>query len=126
MTLMKLHLDNAGEFKITAYAPGSIVINDRPYNGSLVIQVSEPPGPWNIQDITELDQSATQELLSLKPEVLLIGTGTRQKFPPLEHLRWLYSAEIGFEIMDTAAACRTFNIIAGEGRRVLAAVLALE
>ncbi len=62
-------------------------------------------------------------LAELKPEVVLLGTGTRLRFPHPRLTRALTDAGIGVEVMDTPAACRTFNILAAEGRKVLAAVI---
>jgi len=62
-------------------------------------------------------------LRDLKPEVVVVGTGTRQRFPSPQVLRPLIEANIGYEIMDLAAACRTFNILATEGRAVVAALV---
>ena len=61
--------------------------------------------------------------LALQPEVVLLGTGARLHFPPAEVLRPLIEAGIGYEIMDTSAACRTYDILMAEGRRVLAALV---
>jgi uncharacterized protein len=62
-------------------------------------------------------------MMGLKPELILIGTGSRQRFPAPELLKNLISAKIGFEIMDSQAACRTYNILVGEGRQVLLALI---
>jgi uncharacterized protein len=62
-------------------------------------------------------------MVDLKPELILIGTGSRQHFPKPELLKALIQAKIGFEIMDSQAACRTYNILVGEGRRVLLALI---
>ena len=65
-------------------------------------------------------------LVGHKPEVVLLGTGARLRFPPAAVLAPLTRAGIGVEVMDTAAACRTYNILAGDGRRVVAALLMIE
>jgi uncharacterized protein len=62
-------------------------------------------------------------MVDLKPELILIGTGSRQRFPKPELLKALINAKIGFEIMDSQAACRTYNILVGEGRQVLLALI---
>ena len=122
---MKLHLDNAkGEYRISGYRPGAIVVNDAAYEGALLVRVDEPPESW--QNDRQLDDEAIDILRATEPEVLLLGTGSRQHFPAPASLQALYAANIGFEVMDTRAACRTFNILAAEGRRVVAVLQPLE
>ena len=124
---MKLHLDQAnGEYRISGYGENAIVVNDETHNGAIIVRVDEAPEPWVVTDNQTLDANAIEQLLTLRPEVLLIGTGARQQFPPVETLAALYSASVGFEVMDTRAACRTFNILAGEGRTVVAALLPID
>jgi uncharacterized protein len=122
---VKLHLDNAhGEYRISGYRPGAIVVNDTVYEGSLLVRVDEAPQTW--QAGQQLDGEAIEVLRATEPEVLLLGTGSRQHFPAPASLQALYAANIGFEVMDTRAACRTFNILAAEGRRVIAVLQPLE
>jgi uncharacterized protein len=71
----------------------------------------------------ELTAADLEPVLALQPEVLLLGSGVRQVFPPHELLARLYAARVGFEVMDTGAACRTYNVLVGEGREVAAALL---
>jgi uncharacterized protein len=70
-----------------------------------------------------LEPSHFAQMVDLKPELILIGTGNKQRFPSPELLKTLISAKIGFEIMDSQAACRTYNILVGEGRQVLLALI---
>lgn len=123
---MKLHLDNAsGEFRIGGYATGELVVNDVTYEGSLIVRVNVEPEKWMVSSIETLTDESLSILLEPRPEVLLLGTGSRQTFPDPAMLRALYGSGVGFEIMDTKAACRTFNILAAEGRQVVAAVFPL-
>ncbi|NKC13231.1 MAG: hypothetical protein GKR94_13850 [Gammaproteobacteria bacterium] len=121
---MKLHLDNSARFRITSYSPAGIAVNETTYPGSLIIQADTAPQPWAALTVDDISRQSLQTYLDLKPEIMLIGTGARQQFPAVDQLAFLYASELGFEIMDTAAACRTFNILIGEERRVIAAVLA--
>jgi len=73
--------------------------------------------------VDELTASDLEPVLALRPEVLLLGSGPRQVFPAPELLAQLYAARIGFEVMDTGAACRTYNVLVGEGRAVAAALI---
>lgn len=126
-TPLKLHLDKAsGEYRITGYRPGAVVVNDEVHAGALLITVQAAPRPWSVAGFEDLDESAVAALLDPAPEVLLIGTGARQRFPEPAALAALYAANIGFEVMDTRAACRTFNILAAEGRQVTAAIWPLD
>jgi len=78
---------------------------------------------WSPARMEEIEVVHFEELLESEPEVVLFGSGGRLRFPPRELLAPLYRQGIGIEVMDTVAACRTFNILAGEGRRVTAALL---
>jgi uncharacterized protein len=78
---------------------------------------------WEPNQLAELTTSHLEEVLSLDPELVLLGTGSRQQFPAMETMLPLHRAQIGIEVMDTAAACRTFNILVAEGRHVAAALL---
>ena len=121
---MKLHLDNAhGEFRISGYSASGIVVNDVTYEGALVVRTTHPPQPWTIDNASSLAREHFADLLALRPEVLLLGTGDAQHFPPVEIMSAFYEQHIGFEVMDSRAACRTFNILASEGRTVVAALL---
>jgi uncharacterized protein len=79
--------------------------------------------PWNVEDQTELSVEHFAKLAALKPELVIIGTGKQQLFLKPNLLQPLIQAKIGFEMMDSQAACRTYNILMSEGRKVLAAIL---
>lgn len=78
---------------------------------------------WPGENAGEIDQATARCLLDLAPELVLLGTGDRIQFPPGETLQPLVQAGIGYEIMDTNAACRTYNLLSGEGRQVVAAFI---
>ena len=78
---------------------------------------------WAAAGFAGLDQAEMRRLVELAPELVLLGTGARQRFPAAALLGPLLDARIGFEIMDLQAACRTYNILMAEGRRVAAALL---
>jgi uncharacterized protein len=108
---------------IRSYAPGEIKINDEVFRRSLIVGPSSiAPGPA-IADAGELTAAHTAEIVALAPELVLVGTGVRQVFPPAEFGAQFLRAGIGFEVMDTGAACRTFNVLATEQRRVVALLL---
>lgn len=78
---------------------------------------------WRPQTFTDLSSDDVAELLVNDPELVLLGTGARQQFPEPSLLRPIYEAGIGIEVMDSGAACRTYNILLGEGRRVSAGII---
>lgn len=121
---MKLHLSNAeGRNQITSCAAGFVAVNGVRHARSLLVTPSELVADWSASDANALTQAHLDAAVALAPEVVLLGTGTRLQFPPTEVLRPLIDAGIGFEVMDTGAACRTYNILMAEGRRVLAALI---
>ncbi len=121
---MKLHLDNPGSRNlVTGYGPGHVAINHRRHTAGLILLPDRIVEPWGAGRFEALAERDFEAILPLAPEVVLIGTGSRQRFPAPALLRPLIAARLGFEIMDLAAACRTFNILMAEGRRVAAALL---
>ncbi len=121
---MKLHEDPRTSLNtVTAYGPGFIEINAVRFSGNLVVSPEQPPSTWSPCDFDALAESDFEALLALEPEIVLLGTGSRQRFPRPALYAALTRARIGVEVMDTAAACRTYNILTAEGRRVVAAVL---
>ena len=108
---------------IRSYAPGEIKINAETYRHSVVVgPASIAPGP-EIGDAAELTVAHAAGILDLAPELVLVGTGIRQVFPAAEFGAQFLRAGIGFEVMDTGAACRTFNVLVTEQRRVVALLL---
>ena len=120
---MKIEADiNQGQHKINAYAAGSITVAGIPYTTNIIITpaaVMEGQLPDKVQSLAE---SHLMTMLEHKPEVVLFGSGKTLTFPPDEICEILYLRHIGFEIMDTGAACRAFNILSGEGRQIVAAL----
>lgn len=124
---MKMHLETGeGQNIVRTYAPGSVTINQDVYHQSLIVTPQTVVSDWAPQDFHSLAADDFARLAALEPEIALLGTGTRLRFPKPELLRSLVEAGIGLEVMDTAAACRTYNILMGEGRRVAAALLMIE
>ncbi|MFN7753779.1 MAG: Mth938-like domain-containing protein [Pseudomonadota bacterium] len=123
---MKLHLsDTAGLNAITGHGPGHVLVNGQRHESPLLLEPTRPPEPMPDLVLAGLraelfDAIARRDEV---PEIVLLGTGARLRFPPMALLRPLSGAAIGYEVMDTAAACRTYNILMGEGRRVLALLL---
>ena len=121
---MKLHLANLGDTKLfTAYGADHVMVNGERYERSIAVLAGEVRGNWNVAGFDELDEAHFDYFLALKPDVLLLGTGARQRFAHPRLYRALTDAGIGVECMDTPAACRTYNILVAEGRKVAAAIL---
>jgi uncharacterized protein len=121
---LKLHAQVlAGANTITGYGEGFLEVNRQRHAGPLLVGTEGPVRAWQVGRWEDLDEGALAAVLELAPEVLLFGTGGCHRFaaPPL--LAALARARVGFEVMDTFAACRTFNVLAAEGRRVVAALL---
>jgi uncharacterized protein len=108
---------------VRAYGAGEIRINDSVFRDPLIVDSAEiRPGPA-IGGPHELTAAHAAELLTLEPELVVVGTGVRQVFPATEFSAPLLAAGVGVEIMDTGAACRTFNVLVAEQRRVVALLL---
>ncbi len=121
---MKLHLTKAeGNQLITGYGQGWIEVNTKRYEHSLVVLPNQIMEDWQATDFNSLTAEHFNKILSLEPEVVLLGTGDKHRFIHPKLSRALTEAGIGVECMDTAAACRTYNILMAEGRHVAAALL---
>ncbi|OYV32934.1 MAG: hypothetical protein B7Z83_10200 [Thiomonas sp. 20-64-5] len=122
---MKLQPDfNPDTQMVSAYGPGYVEVNGVRHTAACLFAPQQAPQPWGVGCVSAL-QSAHIEILLTDPppELVLIGTGTHQHLLAPALMRQLIAQRIGWEVMDTAAACRTYNILAGEGRRVLAALI---
>jgi len=110
---------------IEGYGPGRIVIDGRGYAASLIVSPEHIVTDWGPTSVNELSELHLAPLLALSPQVVVIGTGERQVFPDPRLYFSLVTQGIGVEIMDTGAACRTYNILMAEGRRVAAGLIIL-
>ncbi len=120
---MKLHLANPRNgYTLTGYGTGYLAVNGIRYEHPLIVMPDAPPAPWTVAAISSLSAEACGLLLAETPEIVLIGTGKTQLFPEPFRLHPLIDAKVGLEIMNTPAACRTYNVLVAEGRRVLAAM----
>jgi len=121
---VKLQSDpHSGANTITGYGDGYVEINKTPYSHAVLISSDGAISDWPIKAFEDLEPGHFEQMLALKPELIIIGTGNKQHFPKPELLKPLISAKIGFEVMNSQAACRTYNILMGEGRRVLLALI---
>ena len=121
---MLLTRENPGQInQIQSYDDAAFVVNGQRFTSSLIVRAEDPAEIWPLAGFAALRVEDVAHLAALKPALVLLGTSRRQHFPPVRLLEPLISAGIGFEIMDTGSACRTFNLLAAEGRVVLAALL---
>ena len=121
---MKLHLSNpAGLNLFTAYGEDYVAVNKEKHSKNLIVLPEAIIFEWSTATPASLAGNDMAKLLELGSEIILLGTGRRQCFPPGALMRPFAPAGIGLEIMDLQAACRTYNILAAEGRKVAAALL---
>ncbi len=120
---MKLQPDKSPVQTIRGYGPGWIAVDAEKFSTSLVISSRGERQVWDCSHYDQLTGVHFAPLAALRPELVIFGSGARLRFPRPEWLQALVAQGIGLETMDTAAACRTYNILAGEGRHVVAALL---
>ena len=121
---MKFHLQTpAGQNLFTGHGAGYVAVNGVRYMQSMVVTPEHVREDWPATDFDHLTAEHFEFLCALKPDIVLLGTGVTLRFPRPVLSRCLTATRIGLEVMDTAALCRTFNILVGEGRNVIAAVL---
>lgn len=121
---MKLHLQSAdGVNVIHHYGQGKIAVNAEIYTRALIVLPQRIVPDWEPQRVEDLTCAHFEQIARLAPEIVLLGTGTRLRFPKPALSAALAERQIALEVMDTGAACRTYNILMGEGRQVAAALL---
>src|SRR5438128_2508264 len=112
-----------GKNSFTGYGPGYVEVNRARHTESLVVSGERLITAWPAASVEALTADHIAAIAELAPEIVLLGTGSTFRFPEPALLAPLYKAGIGVEVMDTAAACRTYNILLAEGRNVLAALI---
>lgn len=122
---MKFNRDNAGRDTkvIRAYAPGRINVNDALISRSFILSPDRIIEDWPPRLFGDITLEHLQVALKLEPEILIIGTGRELQFPEAEIMAHIQRRGIGLEVLDTAAACRTYNVLVSENRNVVAALL---
>ena len=108
---------------IRAYGNGELRVNENLYRGGVILSAATVIADANVQNLEDLLAMDVSRALALEPELVLLGTGARQVFPASSFGAQFLRAGIGFEVMDTGAACRTFNVLVGEQRRAAAILL---
>ena len=120
---MKIQPDRTDKLSITSYSDASISVNGQTYPHSLFVSSDGKILPWSNPSLDNIGSKEFNLLLESNCEILIWGTWGKQKFPSQQVLLIFSQQGIGIESMDTAAACRTFNILANEGRKVCAILL---
>jgi uncharacterized protein len=113
----------AGKNQFTGYGNGYVAVNGARHSASLVVSGERLITDWPAASLDALTADHLAAIVELKPEIVLLGSGPTFRFPEPALLAPLYKAGIGVEVMDTPAACRTYNILLGEGRNVIAALI---
>jgi uncharacterized protein len=108
---------------VRAYGSGELRVNDEVYRSAIILSASTVHATPDIRDMEDLVHLDPSRILALDPELVLLGTGARQIFPAASFRAQFLSAGIGVEVMDTGAACRTFNVLVAEQRRVVALLM---
>ena len=125
LIVMKLQPDKSNSLTINAYGPGWIEVNGQRFTSSLIVSslAGSAPQVWDASRFEDLSPQDFEVLAQSGAELVLFGSGQRLRFPQPAWLASLIQRGIGMETMDTPAACRTYNILASEGRKVVVALL---
>ena len=120
---MKFTADSASGNVIRSYSPGKIKIGNDTISNNVIVSQDRIIRDWNPPAIEQLSIADFNPALELKPEIILFGTGRKQRFPDIALLTEIMRSGVAIEVMETGAACRTFNVLIGEFRAVVAALL---
>lgn len=113
------------QFFIRSFDENGIRVDQDHFKKPFIISGQRIVPEWDVSCVDDINEESLQAVFRLEPEVVLIGTGKNQVFLPLTIQAHFFRRNIGFEVMSTDAACRTFNVLAAEGRHVVAALLPL-
>jgi uncharacterized protein len=120
---VKLHASGPATYNtITGYGEDWVQVNNQRHQSSLIV-MADRVLPWSARGFSDLKEDDFEKIKELSPEIVLLGTGPTQRFPHPRLTAALAKAGIGVEVMDLKAACRTYNILAAEERKVAAALL---
>lgn len=121
---MQLSQENPDfSFVLRGTTPTTVLVNQQSLDASFVLAADRLLENWGPASVDELEPAHMETLLALGPSVAILGTGPRQHFPSPAVMAAMLTRGVGLEVMDNAAAARTFNVLATEGRKVVAAFL---
>ncbi len=125
---MKIELDINAEhnYQIDSYKAGLIIVNGTSYSSSIILTPDRLITEWMPERFQDLALQHIEQLTTLEPEIIILGTGHKLHFPAQQLIAPIFELNIGFEVMDTGAACRCYNLLISEGRKVVAALLPIE
>ncbi len=125
---MRIKLDRTDDSlnRINSYSAGQIMIAQKTYQSSLLVSPDTIVPDWPPNSFSDLATSHMDQIITLAPEIVILGTGKSLTFPSELLLQAITERSIGIEIMDTGAACRSYNFLLGEGRHVVAALFMIE
>jgi len=125
---MKIDLDTSTDdhYRIDAYQSGLITINGVAHSSSLIISPAKVITNWAPSMFTDLASQHIDQIIQLNPEIIILGTGQQLYFPAPELIARIFEHEIGFEVMDTGAACRCYNLLVSEKRNVAAGLIMIQ
>jgi uncharacterized protein len=118
---MELNLERPRDYLFVRHADAqTVVVIDRPFSASIILARNQVIEDWDVTDAAAMTPAHAEPILSLQPDVVLLGTGAHQRFPSQAVLAAFLQDGVGVEVMDNAAAARTWDILASEGRNVVA------
>jgi uncharacterized protein len=113
---------SSGALVVRSYAPGEVRVGEAVLHRSCLISAERLIDDWRPQTLEELREEDLDAVFALQPEIVVLGSGSRQRFPETQLLAAILARGIGCEVMDTGAACRTYNVLVSESRRAVAAL----
>ena len=121
---MDLSFEHPGDYLfVRRIGADTVTVVDRDFHKSILLTPQQVVEDWNVTDASQLSLADVEKIAALGPELVLLGTGERQVFPPAEVMAGFLRRGIGIEAMTNGSAARTYSLLAGEGRRVLAAFI---
>ena len=108
---------------INQWSPDQIMVNHQSYQQHMIIAPNYLNADWRVESFAQLDIANLTPFFELKPDIIILGSGEKQSFPPQSLFMAILKKGIGLEVMSSAAACRTYNVLASEGRHVIAGIM---
>lgn len=122
---MKIELDtiSGDQYRIESYTNDAVVINGESHTSSLIVSPARLVTGWDVAAFADLAVQHIEMITDLQPEIIILGTGRQIRFPAPHIIAGIFDRNIGFEVMDTGAACRCYNLLVSEDRRVAAGLI---
>ena len=117
---LKITRELTGSLFVQSVSAAEVRVSGKSYSQPIALTPTEILSSWSARPVSELADHDFDRLLATSPEIVVLGTGSTHVFPPRELIFAFARRRVGLEVMDTAAAARTFNVLAGEGRKIAA------